>query len=134
VHIYEIGSKLGRRSTLTGDFGHSIARLHAKVAVIDQRLIFIGSMNMDPRSRLENTEMGLIIDSAAFAQTLSMLFQQRVTEDAFRLRLTPDGEHIEWLETEADGGLKVHRAEPGNTWWPRLQIWLLSPFVDASLL
>lgn len=59
VHIYEISPSLGRDSGQLGNFGRSRARLHAKVAVIDDRQVFIGSMNLDARSARANTEIGL---------------------------------------------------------------------------
>jgi phosphatidylserine/phosphatidylglycerophosphate/cardiolipin synthase-like enzyme len=42
--------------------------LHAKTAVIDQSIVFIGSMNLDPRSDSTNTELGVIINSPEFAR------------------------------------------------------------------
>lgn len=44
--------------------------LHAKSYVIDGRIAVIGSHNFDPRSDHYNTENGVIIDDAAFAQAL----------------------------------------------------------------
>lgn len=45
--------------------------LHAKSLVIDERIALIGSHNFDPRSADLNTESGLIIHDAAFAQRLA---------------------------------------------------------------
>ena len=39
--------------------------LHVKAMVVDRERSFIGSMNLDPRSEVFNSEMGVIIDSAA---------------------------------------------------------------------
>jgi putative cardiolipin synthase len=44
-----------------GDFGKSLSQLHAKVATIDHRTVFIGSLNFDARSSRSNTEIGLPI-------------------------------------------------------------------------
>lgn len=44
--------------------------VHAKSLVIDDRLAFIGSFNLDPRSENLNTEVGLLIEDEAFAQKL----------------------------------------------------------------
>lgn len=44
--------------------------IHAKSMVVDDRLAFIGSYNLDPRSENLNTEVGLIIEDAAFAREL----------------------------------------------------------------
>ena len=134
VRIYEVGAELGRRVPRSGDFGESHSRLHAKVATVDGRWLFIGSMNLDPRSALINTEIGLIIDSPPLAQTVGSLSRRSVVYDAYRLQLSADGQRIEWLEPREDGTTKVHYVEPGDHWGKRLQIWLLQPFVATSLL
>ena len=134
VRIYEVGAELGRRMPRSGDFGASHSRLHAKVATVDGRWVFIGSMNLDPRSALINTEIGLVIDSPGLAQTISTLSSGSLMYDAYRLQLSADGQRIEWLEPRADGTTKLHYVEPGDHWAKRLQIWLLQPFVATSLL
>jgi phosphatidylserine/phosphatidylglycerophosphate/cardiolipin synthase-like enzyme len=42
--------------------------LHAKSAVVDGQIAFVGSYNFDPRSQSLNTETGVIIDDAAVAE------------------------------------------------------------------
>jgi phosphatidylserine/phosphatidylglycerophosphate/cardiolipin synthase-like enzyme len=46
----------------------SRASLHSKAVIIDGRLAVIGSMNLDLRSQLKNSEVALLIRSAALAQ------------------------------------------------------------------
>lgn len=133
VRIYELGPELSRHSDQVGDFSKTISRLHAKVAVIDQRLIFIGSMNLDGRSARENTEIGLVIESPEIADTLSKGLGRRLDAGAYRLRLSSDDQRIEWVEPLADGKQKVHRQEPSDDWRYRLQFWLLLPWVDQDL-
>src|SRR5690606_30132565 len=65
--------------------------LHAKTLVVDAREVFVGSMNMDPRSRLLNTEMGVIVDSPALARRIMQFFDSATQpENAFRVELAPD--------------------------------------------
>ena len=45
--------------------------LHSKSLVIDDRIAFIGSYNLDPRSQNLNTEVGLIIEDEMIAKELS---------------------------------------------------------------
>lgn len=87
-----------------------------------------------PRSALINTEIGLVIDSPQLARQVSNLSARSLDQDSYRLRLSADGQRIEWLEPRADGSTKVHEVEPGDHWLKRLQIWLLQPFVSSSLL
>ena len=44
--------------------------LHAKSSVIDDRVSFVGSFNLDPRSEIYNTELGLIIHDKQFSNLL----------------------------------------------------------------
>jgi cardiolipin synthase C len=37
--------------------------LHAKAIMVDGKFVLIGSMNLDPRSRMSNTEIAVLIDS-----------------------------------------------------------------------
>ena len=40
-------------------FRAEIVRLHAKILILDQRLVFVGTINTDPRSMVLNTEVSL---------------------------------------------------------------------------
>jgi cardiolipin synthase C len=42
--------------------------LHTKAMVVDRERSFIGSMNLDPRSEIINSEMGVVIDSPPLAE------------------------------------------------------------------
>lgn len=44
--------------------------IHAKSLVVDDRIAFVGSYNLDPRSERFNTEVGLLIEDEAFAAEL----------------------------------------------------------------
>jgi len=134
VRIYELSPSLSQRSGRLGNFGRSIGRLHAKAANIDGHTVFIGSMNLDARSARVNTEAGLAIESPELSETLSKLFTGGLATGAYRLRLAADHEHIEWLETAADGTQTVHTTEPDAPWTLRLKQRLLSPFVSDDLL
>ena len=51
-------------------------------------MVFVGSMNLDPRSRLLNTEMGVIVDCPELAAALSRYFDSATApENAFHVVL-----------------------------------------------
>ena len=129
VKIYELSPTLARKSLQFGSFGGSFGRMHAKVASIDGRWLFVGSMNLDGRSARLNTEVGLIVDSPELAADLMRLVRTDRLTSAYRLRLAEGGNDIEWVETDADGKETVHVEEPGGSWWLRLKNRLLSVFV-----
>ncbi len=64
---FETNRDNARREGIAG----SKASLHAKFFILDRQETFIGSLNLDPRSFLENTEIGAIIDSPQLAQMLA---------------------------------------------------------------
>jgi putative cardiolipin synthase len=134
IHELSPASSMNRWGRF-GRFGRSIGRLHAKVAVIDQRLMFIGSMNLDARSARANTEVGLVIESPALVEQASTtLFHSLVDDASYELRLGADRADIEWIETRADGTRIIHTDEPDHAWLLRLKLWLLSAFVGEDLL
>jgi len=85
--------------------------LHAKTFAADRQRIFIGSFNLDPRSARLNTEMGVVLDSAPLASRLSDLFANEFPRDQYEVRLTPDGESVEWVEQTAAGPV-IYRSAP----------------------
>jgi hypothetical protein len=50
--------------------------VHAKSLVVDGRVAFVGSYNLDPRSERLNTEVGLLIEDEAFARDLQAEIEQ----------------------------------------------------------
>ena len=56
VELREVRLKLGQKRPRFHPFRGSNASLHAKAVVIDQRTVFIGSLNMDGRSARLNSE------------------------------------------------------------------------------
>ncbi len=125
VQILEIAPELSGKSGRFRDFGKSISRLHGKVSVIDDDRLFIGSMNLDGRSSEVHTEMGLVIDSPELVADFTRLFAGQRPKLAYRLRLSSDGSHVQWLEYDANGNDIVHDSEPGGHVWLRLRNWLL---------
>jgi putative cardiolipin synthase len=134
VTIYELSPTLVRKTQEFGVFGQSMGRLHAKLATIDRRWLYIGSMNLDGRSALYNTEIGLIIDSEEVVADVRRLRVHDDIKSAYRVRLRAEGQGVEWVESDANGEETVHLDEPDDTWTLRLKSWFLAPFVMEELL
>ncbi|HEX6018340.1 MAG TPA: phospholipase D family protein [Burkholderiaceae bacterium] len=136
VKLHEMGGAMSRKAGWLGDLRSSSGRLHAKLAVIDQQRLFIGSMNMDGRSERFNTELGLLIDSRALATEVAGLFEAGSQRATYQLRLTPndDGrERIEWVSTDDDGEF-AHIDEPDRGGLTALKLSLLSALISEDLL
>jgi putative cardiolipin synthase len=74
--------------------------LHSKASVSDGRLVFIGSMNLDPRSGAINTEMGAVIDSPGLGGELRELMLRDMSPDnAWEVSLADDG-RLRWTNSD----------------------------------
>jgi cardiolipin synthase C len=133
VDLYELSPTLTQSTKRLGMFGKSLGRLHAKTAVIDRHLVFVGSMNLDPRSASANTELGMFIDSPALAKELLRVINISRLESAYRVRLDPKTQQLQWLTTEG-GDEVVLGVEPESTFWLRVHNMLLGWFVPEQLL
>jgi putative cardiolipin synthase len=135
VQINEFSPALVKRSRGFGFTDPSTARLHAKVTVVDDTLLVVGSVNLDPRSAIGNTEMSVVIESPALVAQLHRLSAEKSQSALmYRLRLQADGETIEWISSDERGHIVTTTDEPGSTPWLRLQLWLQSLLVDERLL
>ena len=134
IELFEVSGARAKRNLRMFHFGESLGRLHAKLLVIDRQVVFIGSMNFDPRSATINTELGAIIDSKPLAREMIRVIDLDRIQSAWLVRLAAAGGGLEWLGADADGEIQVHRSEPDATLWTRLKLWLLRPLVPESLL
>ena len=134
VDLYELSPTLTQQAERLGIFGASLGRLHAKTAVIDRHLVFIGSMNLDPRSAGANTELGMFIDSPALAKELLRVIDISKLEGAYRVRREPGGAALQWLTLDPESDEVIARGEPESSFWPRLRNRLLGWFVPEQLL
>jgi putative cardiolipin synthase len=74
--------------------------LHTKASVSDGRLVFIGSMNLDPRSGAINTEMGAVIDSPGLGQELrELMLRDMRPENAWEVSIAEDG-RLQWQNSD----------------------------------
>ncbi len=136
VDLYELSSsRVQTNQRQSRFFGKSTARLHAKLVVIDRKTLFVGSMNLDPRSSDINTEMGLVIESPQLARELLRIIDIDRLQSAYRVRLDANGNCCEWLTIDETGEREmVLTKEPDATFWLQLKTLLLSPFVPEELL
>lgn len=105
--------------------GESESSLHSKAVVIDQRKVFLGSLNLDPRSILWNTEVGVLIDSPELASEVHRLTLEGTSPTlSYEVRLVEHegGKRMIWI-AEDEGQQRVLTREPGGA-WRRFNAWL----------
>ncbi len=133
VDLYELSPIRTQSNRRLGFLGSSTGRLHAKTAVIDRSLVFIGSMNLDPRSATKNTELGMIVDSPELANEVLRVIHISKLQSAYRVRVRADQQGLEWLTTDGEKEI-VLTEEPDSTFFLRLQNLLLTPFIPEDQL
>ncbi len=105
--------------------------LHTKALIIDRRYMFVGSLNLDPRSIEINAEMGLLVDSPEFATAISELADSNLPEFAYRVELSERG-RLQW-QTQIDGTQVVETSEPLSGVWRRFQAFLYRAAPESQL-
>jgi len=112
--------------------------LHAKSMIVDKHTVFVGSMNLDPRSRKLNTEMGVIVDSPELAAALSKYFDSATApENAFHVVLErpdsrPDQKPVlRWISVDDGKPVKFdHDPETSALTRMRVEMMRVLPIED----
>jgi phosphatidylserine/phosphatidylglycerophosphate/cardiolipin synthase-like enzyme len=109
----------------------SRASLHSKAVIIDRRLAVIGSMNLDLRSQLKNSEVALLIRSRPLAREAVRQVETTLAQGAYRVVL--DGDQLLW-QAPAGAAFRSARSEPDASAKLRLMVGLLAPFAPEEML
>jgi putative cardiolipin synthase len=112
VILYEMRAKSASdgRGDTPGPLGSSGSSLHAKTFSVDQKRVFVGSFNFDPRSANLNTELGFVIESGTMANDIEREFDLSIPLNSYEVRLSETGD-LYWLEYR-DGHWIRHDTEP----------------------
>lgn len=126
VELHELrANPVVRASTL---WGGKRTSLHSKAFVLDRTSGFVGSFNVDPRSKNLNTEMGVLFNDPVMAELVRNEYL-RLTDPglSYRVGLTREGE-LRWhdrsrsvplqLEQEPDAGLGRRALARLSGWFP----------------
>ena len=135
VQLYEMRSeRAGLRNSLSASSaaGASRAMLHSKLLVIDGALVAVGSMNLDLRSQLHNTEIALLIASRALGRQAMENIEAGLAASAWQVMLTDSGQLV-WRAPQGSGLEDAH-TEPDASLPLRLMLQLLGPFAPDNLL
>ena len=125
------GSLRNTASQITGSQGSSRAMLHSKIVVLDHKLTMVGSMNLDMRSQLQNTEIALLIASRQLAEEAADNIEASLREAAWFVESTPDG--LVW-RAPAESNWGDQTTEPDASLPLRMLIHLFGPFAPDHLL
>ncbi len=129
--VISAGSVGGSTGGTGGDGGSSRASLHSKAVVVDDRLLVVGSMNLDLRSQLQNSEVAVAIRNRAISAEASALIEPTMATGAYRVEL--DGDQLVWRAPQGST-LPDSTSEPDTSAVLRLVLKLLGPFAPEEML
>ena len=122
VELYELRSDAEALSTyVTPPTQSSRLGLHTKAVVVDGERAFVGSPNVDPRSMVLNTEIGVVGDGPEFTARVAALIERDISPaNAWRVTMDEEG----WLRWgNAD---EVVRRQPAKGFGQRAIEFLLN--------
>jgi putative cardiolipin synthase len=99
VELHELRPDAAIRKTVvdTSPVESKSLCLHTKAIVVDRMRVFVGSMNLDPRSAELNSEMGVVIESPDLAQKLAGIIDRGMLPDnSWRVELDAKGK-LRWV-------------------------------------
>lgn len=119
--------------------GLSRSSLHAKYMIVDQRFVFIGSANIDPRSNNLNTEIGIMVDSEILAEQTRALFEKTTSlENSYQLTIDHTNANrssgrLCW-RTKNNGEEVFFTSEPNVSILKKLAVFIIGLLPIESLL
>ena len=137
IEMYEMRAE--QRGTLSsfgtgsagGSGGASRASLHAKAVVVDSRLLVVGSMNLDLRSKLQNSEVAIVIRNPKLAAEATALIEPGMIQGAYRVEVK-DGKLV-WRAPQGSG-LADATSEPDASAGLKLMVRMIAPFAPDEML
>jgi len=105
--------------------------MHTKAMMFDRERLFVGSLNLDPRSREINSEMGMVVTSAEMSGNLANRLFENLADWTYRVKLNEDG-RLRW-HAIIDGVAVVETSEPLAAWYTRFNAWFLKIMPEQQL-
>jgi putative cardiolipin synthase len=130
VELYEARANAAHELTGSENAPDALT-MHTKVFMIDRRYLFVGSLNLDPRSIEINAEMGLLIDSEEMVSSWASKLEQELPTVAYQVLLNEDGD-LEW-HAIINGQEIVETKEPLTSAWLRFKAWFLKIAPEKQL-
>jgi putative cardiolipin synthase len=122
VELYEVKATKAVRGSERGGSGASLATLHTKAFIVDDRELFIGSFNWDPRSVNINTELGVIIESPDLGHEVLSQMQAQLDQRTYKVVLN-ERDQLRWMDNEGAEPV-IYDREPDTSWWRRTKVTL----------
>ncbi len=133
VELYELRPDAYQVQRRGINWAQSRSGLHSKAFAIDDRYLFVGSFNWDPRSVNINTEMGILIDSPALAAQTMVALDEALPAYTYHVTLEDAGQ-LKWRTMGEDGAILEYDSEPTGSAWDHIVSGFLSILPIGSQL
>ena len=130
VELYEVRANAGPPKPGETEASQNLT-LHTKIILLDREQMFIGSLNIDPRSIQINSEMGLLIESEDMVGKIAEAIDKAIAEIAYRVDINENGK-LEWRAIVDDKEV-VETKEPLTSWWLRTKAWFYKIAPESQL-
>jgi putative cardiolipin synthase len=107
---------------------NSNSSLHAKIYIFDRKEVFVGSFNFDQRSKLLNSELGVVYQIPEMADLIAQKsFDEETKEFTYRVKLaieiddqgiTHQTDDVIWIENK-NGQVIQYDTDPNTHFWRR---------------
>ncbi len=118
--------------SLGSSTGGSRASLHAKVVVADDRILVVGSMNLDLRSQLQNSEVAIVIRNRALSAEATRLIEPALANGAYHVERESSGQLV-WRAPQGSS-LKDTNSEPDASAGLKLLLKVFGPLAPDEML
>lgn len=143
VQIYEVKPDSRKERRVGSVAFDSEASLHTKSFIIDRETVFIGSLNLDPRSVDINTEMGIVFHSPEMAEHMASELDAGGMGHVYELNLVKSppesrGEftvytwNIVWEEKVGDEVIR-HTSEPNVGIWDSIKLFFAGLLPESQI-
>ncbi len=105
--------------------------LHSKMLVLDGQLFVIGSMNLDQRSKLQNTEIAVLVRSRKLSGQATEMVEKGLHQGAWHVVLK-DGA-LQWIAPQGSQ-LENATSDPDTSLPLRWMLKIISPLAPDSML
>lgn len=129
VELFEARADAGRFAQAAD--GPEQFTLHTKLILIDHRYLFVGSLNMDPRSIDINAEMGLLIDSPELTRAMADTIDERLPQMSYKVVLNEKNK-LEWHGIMDDVEV-IETREPQASAWLRFKAWFMKIAPESQM-
>ncbi len=127
VAIYEMRPDVGQSKVINKkptSGGTKKSGLHAKTITFDNKDVFIGSLNLDPRSGSINTEGGLYVESPELTKRVMDFMREGIKpQNSYHVIADKNG-HLVWV-TKTDGKEEILTSDPKAGIWEHFQVGLI---------